>query len=133
MSNDDNLIVTAPPATPSWSVDDAWELIKTAADPTSELRKAMDARAAIEAKYLVNGNLLITHKQYMELARQEADKPLPLLPSPMTPRADSIPVIVVRENGQPVDVGNNQVAFIGFDRCIYVVTRDHYGPVQRDG
>src|SRR5436309_2238394 len=92
--------------TESRSSDDIWALIKKT---MVENREAFEARDELMAKHLVNGNLLITPAQYAELRRVEADKPLDPLTPPANP-ATSVNVIVVPENGRPVDVGNDQVA-----------------------
>jgi hypothetical protein len=115
------------------NTDDIWEAVHAAMDPKSDVAKARRARAAVEAKYLVNGALLLTEKQWAEVHRLADENPLHRTPHndlgighapgaiPRSLRLDSIKVKVIPDNGQPVDVGNDQQAFKHGD-AIYVVS-----------
>lgn len=95
--------------TESRQPDDIWALIQKT---WVENREAYAARDELMAKHLVNGSLLITPAQYAELRRIEDAKPINLWGAPGSPVVplNSVPVIVVPEDGRPVDVGNDQVA-----------------------
>lgn len=101
--------------------DDVWAAIQQALTSESVIA-AREARERIDREYLVNGRLLVTQSQFAELHRQVNRQPLDLTATGSVAMLDSIPVVVVPDNGQPVDVGRNQVAF-RHDAAIYVITR----------
>lgn len=102
-----------------WNPDDVWEALRTAMDPDSPIEQARQAKARIEDRYLVNGFLLLTARQFAEVHRM-AQRQADLRSSPPSFDPAAIPVLVVPANGRPVDVGSGKHAVCVNER-IYVL------------
>lgn len=104
----------------SHATDDVWALIQ---QTLVDNREAYEARDRLMRDHLVNGQLLITGEQYRELRRIEDDKPLSAaVPGYKPPAWSAVPCVVVPEDGRPIDVGNDQVAFYA-QKAIWVVSK----------
>jgi hypothetical protein len=98
-----------------------------------EVHDAIEARRRFMDKHLINGQLLVTQAQYLELTQMAYEGKLALCP-PVEIRSATwadIPVKMVPED-EPVDVGNNQMAIHKFDSIIVFPKPDYFGPLIED-